>query len=227
MLTTQNVKKIYGKIQEQLFEMIPEKWNRVYLYASVIERSQELQTGEMFFYYYPKSILKKNPVNVYEVPSKFNIDEKAYINLADKLYARIKELRNEFRNNHDKLWSNLTISIENCQFKIEYHYEDLVASKYTSYDRHIIWRYEYLKIPITSFSKQEERLIESYLDSMEYLKRYSSTYTEGMYKKKKVNNKMIEYNVERSINKDKINTKIEGEFKKNVKSQILEISKKE
>ena len=62
---------------------------------------------------------------------------------------------------------------------------------------------------------------------MEYLKRYSSTYKEGMYKKKKANNRIIEYNVERSINKDRINTKVEGEFKKQVKSQILEISKRE
>ena len=205
--------------------MIPEKWDRVYLYASVIDKSEQIQTGEMFFYYYPKSILKKNPVNVYEVPNKFNVDEKAYMKLADKLYEKIKELRNETKKNNEKIWSNLTISIENCQFKIEYHYDDLVKSKYTSYDRHLVWRYKYLGIPITSFSKQEAQMVQKYLSSVEYVTLHTSTYTEGMYRNKKPNSKIIEYNVERSIYKDKINTKLEGEFKKNIKSQILEISK--
>lgn len=204
--------------------MIPEKWDRVYLYASIIDRSKDIETGEMFFYYYPKSLLKKNPVNVYEVPSKFNVEENAYMKLADRLYKKIKELRVELKNNHDEIWSNLTISIENCQFKVEYYYDDLVNSKYTSYDRHVIWRYKYLKIPITAFSKQEEKMIEKYLSSAEYLTKRVSTYIEGMYKKQKVNNNVIEYKVERSINKDRVNTKIEGEFKKNVKSQILEIA---
>lgn len=223
MVTTQNIKKIYEKIQAQLFEMIPEKWESVYLYASIIDRFQHLETGEMFFYYYPKGVLKKNPVNVYEVPNKFNVDEKAYLALAEKLYNTIKALRNEFKNSKD-IWSNLTISIENCQFKVEYRYDDLISSKYSNYDRHIIWRYQHLGIPITSFSKQEVRLIEEYLSSAEYIKSHSKIYTEGIYKKKPNNNHLIEYHIERSINKDRVNTKIEGEFKKNIKSQILKIS---
>lgn len=223
MLTTPKMKEIYEKIQSKLFEMIPEKWDRVYLYASIIDRLKELETGEMFFYYYPKSLFKKNPINVYEVPSKFNVEEKAYLKLADKLYDQIKELREECRNNNDKLWSNLTISIENCQFKVEYHYEDLLSSRYSSYDRHIIWRYIHLAMPITSFNKQEAKIIETYLSSLEYIKLRSSTYTQGMYKKKKPNNHKIEYKVERSINKDKVNTTIEGEFKKPVRNQILQV----
>lgn len=79
MLNTSKLRSIYSKIQTQLFYMIPEKWDKIYLYASIIEKANNIQTGEMFFYYYPKGLLKKNPINVYEIPSKFNIDEKAYI----------------------------------------------------------------------------------------------------------------------------------------------------
>ena len=53
----------------------------------------EKEAGELFFYYVPKGILKKKPVNVYEIPSKFNIDETEYLKLVDALYSKIKELR--------------------------------------------------------------------------------------------------------------------------------------
>ena len=96
MLNTAKLRSIYSNIQTQLFYMIPEKWDRIYLYASILEKVNNLETGEMFFYYYPKGILKKNPINVYEVPSKFNIDESAYMKLVDKLYDTIKILRQEF-----------------------------------------------------------------------------------------------------------------------------------
>ena len=70
----------------------------------------------MFFYYFPKGILKKNPINVYEIPYLYNIDEEAYNVLTNKLYETIKELRNEFKKAEMELWSNLTISIANLKF---------------------------------------------------------------------------------------------------------------
>ena len=37
MLNGENVKALYSKIQTQLFYMIPEKWNKIYLYASLFK----------------------------------------------------------------------------------------------------------------------------------------------------------------------------------------------
>ena len=56
--------------------MIPEKCDEVYLYATVIVDDENEESGEMFFFYYPKGIIRKRPVNVYEIPSRFNIEEK-------------------------------------------------------------------------------------------------------------------------------------------------------
>ena len=55
----------------------------------------------------------------------------------------------DFIDINEKAWSNITISIENFKFIVEYNYEDLANSAYTSYDRHIIWRYKYLKTGLT------------------------------------------------------------------------------
>jgi hypothetical protein len=184
--------------------MIPEKWDRVYLYASVIDHFNSLQTGEMFFYYFPKGIVKKNPINVYEVPRKFNIEEKEYLKLAEKLYSEIKELRKELIASGEKPWSNVTISIENFKFNVTYGYENLKGTKYTSYDRHLIWRYQYLDIPLSSYSKKERKMIEEYF--AENKNSEVETYQEGIYKKPVMN--IIEYhkqtnNVASDVNVDK------------------------
>lgn len=221
MLTTSNIRNRYATIQKQLFHMIPEKWDRVYLYASVIERYNNLQTGEMFFYYYPKSLLKKNPVNVYEVPSKFNIDEENYLRLADKLYGEIKKLRDELIKVGEKPWSNLSISIQDFKFTIEYNYDDLVSSKYTSYDRHLIWRHQYLNIPLSSYSKKERQMIEFYLQEQKKINRNINTYSEGIYRKPVA--KAIEYNKEEQpeIIVEQLEEKIQEIVPEKVTSQIL------
>lgn len=172
--------------------MIPEKWDKICLYASVIERFNHLETGEMFFYYYPTGILKKNPVNVYEIPNRFNINEKEYMKLVDKLYATIKELREVFKQSkEERMWTNLTITIENFKFNVEYAYQDLTASKYTSYDRHIIWKCKNLNLPLERLTKKDRKMVEEYFLEQEIEKQKTKLYTEGMYQKKVHN--IIEY----------------------------------
>ena len=165
MICPKSVKMAHEEIQKNIFAMLPEKWDRLYLYASVIDHFNNLQTGEMFFFYYPKGVLKKNPVNVYEVPIKFNIDENQYFKLADELFNSIKKLRAECIEQGEKLWTNLTISIEKLKYKVEYSYDDLSSSEFDSDARHLIWKYKYLEIPYESLNKKEREIINTYLKS--------------------------------------------------------------
>lgn len=183
MLNEARLRSLYSKLQTQLFYMIPEKWDSIYLYASIEQKMNNLEAGEMFFYYFPKGILKKNPVNVYEIPSKFNIDVNAYMKLADELYDTIKLLRLEYEKAKEELWTNLTISIENLQFKIEYDYENLQNSNYSNYDRHIIWKYKYLNIALERVSKRDRNMIENYLNEEQFKNKKTKKYTENMYRK--------------------------------------------
>lgn len=253
MLVNSKIRELYDKIQKQLFYMIPEKWDKVYLYASVLDHYNNVQTGEMFFYYYPKSMLKKNPVNVYEVPNKFNIDETAYLKLAEKLYEEIKLLRATLVKIGEKPWTNITISIKDFKFNVEYNYEDLINSNYTSYDRHLIWRYKYLDIPLSSYSKKDRKMVEKYLSEEEYHNKNITTYNEGIFKLPVSN--IIEYNKQENIKEEQTNEQIQLDDKTNnniiiasnkklnikesnigaglasaqdtkIKSQILNISKK-
>ena len=213
MINTPEVKKIYASLQKQLFYLVPEKWDRIYLYASVSEQILNLETGELFFYYFPKGILKKNPVNVYEIPSRFNLDEEEYIHLVEKLYATIKKLRNIYKENGAELWSNITIRLVGLKFEIEFNYENLTYSKYSSTERHIIWKYKNLGIPLETFNKKERKLIQNYLDESIIDLNSTETYTESLYKRPIKN--IIQYNKEKTediyIQED--NKKIEKENK--------------
>ena len=177
---TKNIKGIYEEIQRKLFYMIPEKWDEVYLYASVIERLGRLETGELFFYYIPKGLLKRKTINVYEIPSKFNIDEEEYLKLVEILYRNIKQLREEFKRSNQKVWSNLTIIIRKSKFRIEYNYEDLQNSDYNNYERHIIWRYKYLKQGIEYCNREEREILLRYLNGPKRLNS-NQAYEEGIY----------------------------------------------
>lgn len=161
---TKKVKEIYEDIQRKLFYMIPEKWEKLYLYSSVLdEPDREGKTGELFFYYIPKGIFKKKPVNVYEIPTKFNLDENQYLRLVQILYGKIKELRQEFRKFETKeIWTNLTMSIQSLKFKVEYDYTDLNHSDFSSYERHVIWRYENLGIGEEQISREDKEILKRY-----------------------------------------------------------------
>lgn len=161
---TKKVQGIYEDIQRKLFYMIPEKWDQLYLYSSVLdEPDREGKTGELFFYYIPKGIFKKKPVNVYEIPTKFNLDENQYLRLVQILYGKIKELRQEFRKSETKeIWTNLTMSIQSLRFKVEYDYTDLNHSDFSSYERHVIWRYENLGIGEEQISKEDKEILKRY-----------------------------------------------------------------
>lgn len=178
--TTKNMKDKYEEIQNRLFDMIPEKWEKIYLYASIIDRLGNVQTGELYFYYIPKGILKKKPVNVYEVSSKFNIDEEQYTKLVDSLYDNIKALRQDFIDTDQQLWTNLTMSIEGSIFKVEYGYEDLKQDEYSNYARHVIWRYKYLGLG--GEIKEERKILDKYFAEKEQEPK-KEVYQTGIYLK--------------------------------------------
>ena len=200
---TKQINEIYEEIQRKLLYMIPEKWESVYLYSSIIDDGKKELTGELFFYYIPKGIFRKNPVNVYEVPSKFNIEEKQYLELVEKLYDDIKLLRNEFKKSETgQMWSNITISISNMKFRAEYGYEDLIHSIFNSYERHVIWRYKYLGIGPEQVSKKDKEILFRYFNGAKTLdEREKEEYTAGVYIEQDIKN-IIEYNTEEEIEND-------------------------
>lgn len=148
--------KIYSDIQKQLIYMIPEKWIKIALYATVDDR----MSGELFFYYIPKAITKEEPVNCYEIPQLFDINENEYLELLSGIYNKIKILKRIYLKEQNKNWTNLTIIIDDEAFKIQYSYEDLNKYPFNSFERHLIWRRDFLDCH--SILKKERKVLERY-----------------------------------------------------------------
>lgn len=195
MVENSEIRKIYSELQKQLFYLIPEKWDRIYLYASVEEKINGQLIGEMFFYYFPRGILKKNPVNVYEIPNKFNLNEEEYIKLVEKLYFQIKKIWELYKKQKHRLWTSITIRIEGLKFEIEYNYEK-IDERYTNTEKHIIWKYNNLDLPEEAYTTKEKKLIRKYINESIYFSPDIETYSEAIYKNPV--KRILDYNKEKA-----------------------------
>lgn len=229
MSANSNITDLYERIRKELFYMIPEKWERIYLYASVVQRGNNRETGEMFFYYFPKSLIKKNPVNVYQVPQRFNIDENEYIKIANRLYEMIKKLRKYCIKYEENDWSNVTIIVRDTNFIVEYNDDKLRNSKYTSDDRMAIWQYKYLEYPMEKFNKEQRTIIKEYLEEEQQGLHKTKEYSESFYQQHLHNSIQYDINKEEYINVDEMNNnpaqKKEPEKEIVIRNQLLKYSK--
>lgn len=182
MVSLAEEKKLYSEIQQKLFYIIPEKWDSIYLYASIIDDPNKKASGEMYFYYFPKSLIKKKAINCYEIPGIFNLDEDEYAVLISGLYNLIRKLRVVYFKRKRKKWTNITIIIENCQFKVKYDYQNLKESEFDSYERHVIWRYIYLKPDYELLSGKDKKILKKYMSYIQNIKLpKKDIYIEGVY----------------------------------------------
>lgn len=205
MKETASIRRIYSEIQDKLFKMIPEEFHSVYLYCSIIEQIEGKPIGEMYFYYFPKGILKRKPVNVYEIPDKFNIDDEKYSKLINDLYQSFLELRLQFTLSNQEVWTNLTMKIENLKFTVEYDYEDITLSEYSNYERHIIWRYKYIQSDINTYGKKEKELLIKYLNKQNQDEDSVDSHTQRIYMKKSKN--IFNYEIENITEEENEETK--------------------
>ena len=219
MSVENDIRSLHKEIQKNIIVMLPEKYKKVCLYASVLD-GKSLSNGEMFFYYFPSGILKKNPINVYEIPKIFDVEEEQYIKLERVLYESIKKLKRYCVTVEQNLWSNLTIIMEETKYHVEYNYDDLMNSEFDNYSRHLIWRYKYLDMPIESYTKKEREVIERYFDSYEYRNSETVVYEENIYEKQ-ISKVTIYDSVE--THDDFIKKKAMSEIEDNVKNQLVKV----
>lgn len=220
MSVENDIKSLHKEIQKNIIVMLPEKYKKVCLYASVLDGNEE-QNGEMFFYYFPSGIIKRNPINVYEIPKIFDFEEEQYAKLEKTLYESIKKLKRYCVNVEQNPWSNLTIIMEGTKYFVEYNYDDLLNSEFDNYSRHIIWRYKYLDVPIESYTKSEKEIIYRYFESYEYRTSNTLVYEENIYEKPITKNKITIYDsVESHDDYIKKTTMLESN---NTKNQLVAV----
>ena len=163
--------EIASQIQELIYYIIPEKWKNIELYISMPDMG--IRKGEMFFYYLPNSIFKRQYINCYEVPYMFNISEKEYSDIMSKLYNKFMILKEELNKNNrqvEEIYVHITkekyvyeIATDNIRLRKE-NIEKNMLSLFSSYENHIIWRY--LNLNILPDDKKEKNIITRYLNTV-------------------------------------------------------------
>ena len=162
--------EIASQIQELIYYIIPEKWKNIELYISMPD--SRIRKGEMFFYYLPNSIFKRQYINCYEVPYMFNISEKEYSDIMSKLYNKFMILKEELNKNNRNV-EEIYVHITKDKYVMEIATDDIILKKndirknmlmlYSSYENHIIWRY--INLNILPDEKRDKEIIRKYLNS--------------------------------------------------------------
>lgn len=165
--------EIVSQIQELIYYIIPEKWKNIELYISMPDIG--IRKGEMFFYYLPNSIFKRQYINCYEVPYMFNISEKEYSDIMSKLYNKFMILKEELNKNNRNV-EEIYVHITKDKYVMEIATDDIILKKndirknmlmlYSSYENHIIWRY--INLNILPDERRDKEIIRKYLNSEYY-----------------------------------------------------------
>lgn len=150
------MEKLYQQAANLVNEMIPEPWDKIYLYTEVSEDSRQV-----YFYYYPEG--QEIPIYSLDITDKYEINEDKFNELDDLLYDCFTELWEEFKRNKQEVWTNLTFILDNTgKFKIEFGYEDL--SEADLYESKVIWKYKYLGL--RTKGERANKIIENYIQNL-------------------------------------------------------------
>ncbi|MGG3401625.1 hypothetical protein BKK39_16525 [Bacillus cereus] len=155
-MQTEKMEELYGVIANYLNSIIPVGWKEVYLYAEIDDFS-----NETFFYFYPNN--GSEPIYSLEISKIYNLEKDQYMENLFKLNDYVEKLREEFKDNNQPLWSNLTFELTSSgKFNIDYDYTDLDNCDYDDYERHVIWKYKKLnKLPDEN-NEFDKEIIEKY-----------------------------------------------------------------
>ncbi|MBM7839115.1 uncharacterized protein (TIGR01741 family) [Alkalihalobacillus xiaoxiensis] len=137
-MDTKVMETIYQKIANTLTTIIPEEWERVYVYAEMREGYKRV-----FFYYFPKG--RKEPIYSLDISDRFLLDEDEYESKEYELYKIFFELRKEFQDQGQEPWNALTFILDDTgKMKIDLVYEDV--SQTSPVDKRSFWESKYLGI---------------------------------------------------------------------------------
>ncbi|MCY8098551.1 immunity protein YezG family protein, partial [Bacillus atrophaeus] len=104
-METEKMGQLYQKIAEQINDIIPSEWNRVVLYAEILDDSREV-------YFFFNSNESDEFIYSHDIPEHFQVSEQIYDDLLIKLQNLFDELRNEYKENNPEVWTNLTLKLE-------------------------------------------------------------------------------------------------------------------
>lgn len=89
-METEKMEQLYQKIAEHLNEMIPSQWEKIVLYAEILDDS-----ADIYFYFTTPS--NSGYLFSHYIPEHFDVSEEIYDQLLIELQELFEELKEEFK----------------------------------------------------------------------------------------------------------------------------------
>ncbi|UDF18266.1 antitoxin YezG family protein [Bacillus pumilus] len=126
----------YKKIAESINELIPCDWDKVWMYAEILDDS-----AEIVFYFNEQN--EKEYVNGHQIPHKYNVSKSTYIHLLYELSEIFEELKKTYIQNDLGAWTTATLQLDDSgKFTIDFGYEDVYSLGIDNVQRIAVWEYE-------------------------------------------------------------------------------------
>ncbi|MEK5007678.1 TIGR01741 family protein [Bacillus sp. FSL K6-3312] len=126
----------YKKIAESINELIPCDWDKVWMYAEILDDS-----AEIVFYFNEQN--EKEYVYGHQIPHKYNVSKSTYIHLLYELSEIFEELKKTYIQNGLGAWTTATLQLDvSRKFTIDFGYEDVYSLGIDNVQRIAVWEYE-------------------------------------------------------------------------------------
>ncbi|MEC0985401.1 immunity protein YezG family protein [Bacillus safensis] len=132
----EKIEENYKEIAEIINEMIPVEWDKVWMYAEIVDDSSEVN----FYFCNPGN---EELIYGHNIPEKYSVSNSIYKELLLKLLHSFEDLKKEYVKNGLGDWSTAILKMEQPgKFSIEYGYEDIYSLGIDGDQRIAVWEYE-------------------------------------------------------------------------------------
>ena len=122
-------------IADKIQNILPVGWKKVVFYAEVTDDSYE-----MFYYVFTSE--NEKPIQCYDLPDFYEIDEDQIDAVFDELYDPLREEQSGLVSEGKEPWTNYTMVLsEDGSFKVDYDFTSLEDG---GYDYRLSWKKKYI-----------------------------------------------------------------------------------
>ncbi|MBU9760895.1 TIGR01741 family protein [Staphylococcus aureus] len=161
MTFDEKLSEMYNKIANEISEMIPVEWEKVYTIAYVDDEGGEV----VFNYTKPGS----DELNYYTyIPREYNVSEKVFYDLWTDLYRLFKKLRDLFKEGLEP-WTSCEFDFTSeGKLNVSFDYIDWVNSEFGPMGREDYYMYKKFGIwPEKEYAINRVKKIEDYIKEQE------------------------------------------------------------
>ncbi|HDH5632846.1 TPA: TIGR01741 family protein [Staphylococcus aureus] len=161
MTFEEKLSQMYNEIANEISEMIPVEWEKVYTIAYVDDEGGEV----VFNYTKPGS----DELNYYTyIPREYNVSEKVFYDLWTDLYRLFKKLRDLFKEDLEP-WTSCEFDFTSeSKLNVSFDYIDWVNSEFGPMGREDYYMYKKFGIwPEKEYAINRVKKIEDYIKEQE------------------------------------------------------------